>query len=143
MWPPVPANDRSCVKPYTIWPNTSDESPLEIPTEGLIWILSHAIHRDPKYYEDPNKFDPERFSIENKHKIRPYTYLPFGLGPRNCIGSRFALLEIKILFFKLLLNFELGIGEKMVYPLKLARNGFIHTAEGGFWLSLKKLDSST
>lgn len=48
-----------------------------------IWSL----HRDPKYYDDPEKFDPERFYDENKHKIKPYTYLPFGIGPRNCIGK--------------------------------------------------------
>ena len=48
----------------------------------------YALHRDPKYYENPNKFDPERFSDENKHKIDPCAYIPFGTGPRNCIGKK-------------------------------------------------------
>jgi cytochrome P450 family 9 len=46
-----------------------------------------ALHRDPKYFPNPSKFDPERFSEENKHNILPMTYCPFGLGPRNCIGK--------------------------------------------------------
>lgn len=54
--------------------------------EGLN-IPVMAIHRDPQYFPDPMKFDPERFSDERKHEIQPFTYLPFGLGPRNCIGN--------------------------------------------------------
>lgn len=45
--------------------------------------------RDPKYYPDPETFDPERFSDDNKSNIEPMSYLPFGVGPRNCIGSSF------------------------------------------------------
>ena len=49
-------------------------------------IPVYAIHHDPRYYPEPNRFDPERFSEENK-KTRPEgTYLPFGDGPRICIG---------------------------------------------------------
>ena len=46
-----------------------------------------SLHRDPEYFPDPEKFYPERFSDENKQKIVPFSYLPFGSGPRNCIGK--------------------------------------------------------
>lgn len=47
----------------------------------------YSIQHDEKYYDNPDKFDPERFNDDNKHKIKPFTYMPFGVGPRNCIGK--------------------------------------------------------
>lgn len=58
-----------------------------------IWIPIFAIHNDPKYYPEPEKFDPERFSDENKRLIVPGAFLPFGLGPRNCIGDLFFIIH--------------------------------------------------
>ena len=56
--------------------------------EGIgIMLPIYPLHHDPEFFPDPEKFDPERFSDENKKNIRPYTYLPFGSGPRNCIGN--------------------------------------------------------
>ena len=68
------------------------------------WIPIFAIHRDEKFYPDPEKFGPERFNDENKATLNPSVYLPFGAGPRNCIGSRFALLEGKVVLDKNIVN---------------------------------------
>ena len=66
----------------------------------------YAIHHSDEFYEEPEKFTPERFLPENRHKLVPYTYLPFGAGPRNCIGMRFALLEAKMALAAILLKFK-------------------------------------
>lgn len=83
----MPALDRKCVKEYTITRENDGKSDLKIETGTLVSIPVLGIHRNGDYYDNPNKFDPERFSDENKKFIKPYTYLPFGVGPRNCIGK--------------------------------------------------------
>lgn len=93
-WPPAGVADRKCVRPYTIQPENANEEPIHLPTNSLVWLPIYAIHRDAKYFPDPEKFDPERFSDDNKHKVEPFTYLPFGMGPRNCIGNIFRRLKV-------------------------------------------------
>jgi cytochrome P450 family 9 len=76
--------DRKCTKTYTL----STEPPFTLkPGEG-VWVPIYALHHDPDYFPDPEKFDPERFSDENKGNIKQCTYLPFGSGPRSCIGKQ-------------------------------------------------------
>ncbi|CAG2111255.1 unnamed protein product, partial [Medioppia subpectinata] len=69
-------------------------------------IPVYAIHHSPDNYPDPEAFKPDRFLPQNRHHIKPYTYLPFGAGPRHCIGMRFGLLEIKLAMVKLLRQFR-------------------------------------
>ncbi|GBP77545.1 Cytochrome P450 9e2, partial [Eumeta japonica] len=63
----------------------------------IVYSAASSIQTDGKYYPHPDRFDPERFSEKNKKDIQQFTFMPFGLGPRNCIGSRFALLELKVI----------------------------------------------
>ncbi|XP_072396671.1 cytochrome P450 9e2-like [Diabrotica undecimpunctata] len=138
-WPAAIMTERQCTKDYIIKPERPEEAPVTIKKGMSIWMPVYPIHRDPKYYPDPDKFDPERFNEQNKSKINPYTYLPFGLGPRNCIGSRFALLEIKAVFFYLLKDFQIVPVEKSQIPLVISKKNFNLTSEGGFWFGLKRL----
>ncbi|XP_074035463.1 cytochrome P450 9e2-like isoform X1 [Leptinotarsa decemlineata] len=138
-WPSLITTDRVCTKPYIIEAASPDEKPLHIEKNTLVVISIIGIHLDPKYYPEPLRFDPERFSEENKGNINPSAYMPFGAGPRNCIGSRFGLLEIKTVFFHILSHFELIPTEKTPIPLKLTKKTFNLGAEGGFWLGLKRL----
>lgn len=77
--------DRLCVKPYVI--EGDDGLKININVGDVVWIPILGRHRDPDFFPNPMKFDPERFSDENKHNILNTTYIPFGLGPRNCIGK--------------------------------------------------------
>jgi len=82
LYPPALRIERLCTKDYPI-PGTD----CVIPKGNLVAIAAEGIHSDPKHYPDPTKFDIERFSTENKAKRNPYSYMPFGIGPRNCIGK--------------------------------------------------------
>nr|XP_026488092.1 cytochrome P450 9e2-like [Vanessa tameamea] len=65
------------------------------------------------------------------------TYMPFGIGPRNCIGSRFALCELKLLLYQILLHNEVSISEKSRFPVKLAPESMNLKIDGGHWLKFK------
>ncbi|OWK57867.1 Cytochrome P450 3A40 [Lonchura striata] len=79
---------------------------VTIPEGMVVLIPAFVLHRDPQYWPEPDEFRPERFSKESKEGIDPYTFLPFGAGPRNCIGMRFALLVVKVAVVVLLQNFS-------------------------------------
>lgn len=131
--------DRICLKPYTIEPKSPDEKPVHLQEGDVVWFSAFGMHRDPKYYPNPEQFDPERFNDENKKNINPYTYIPFGVGPRNCVGSRFALLETKAIFFNLIRNFEIAPSPKMTIPLVLCRNNINIKAKDGYWFYFNRI----
>ncbi|KRT78695.1 cytochrome P450, partial [Oryctes borbonicus] len=91
---------RVCTKDYTI-----EETGTKIQAGTRVFVSILGLQRDPEYFPNPDKFDPERFSDENKRKIRSFTYLPFGEGPRICIGLRFGVLQAKLGLCLLLKNF--------------------------------------
>lgn len=130
--------DRISKNPYRIEPTTKNEKPFVLEADTEVWLPIYGLHRDPKYFPNPDKFDPERFSEENISLITPYTYIPFGAGPRLCIGNRFALIEIKLLFFSLLSNFEIVPTQKTPIPLVFKKD-FQLGVESGFWLGLKRI----
>ncbi|XP_046959650.1 uncharacterized protein LOC124529785 [Vanessa cardui] len=141
LWPPGLALERVCAKDYNMGkPNETVENDFIMRKGELLWIPVWCFHYDPKYFPNPNKFDPERFSNENKHKINPMAYMPFGLGPRNCIGSRFALCEMKALLYQILLHIEVSPSEKTVFSRKLATDSFNIRLAGGYWLRFKIRD---
>ncbi|KAL3273885.1 hypothetical protein HHI36_015310 [Cryptolaemus montrouzieri] len=137
-WPNTPATDRFVTKPYTIQPTLPGEEPVHLEIGDNILVPIFALHRDPKYYADPERFDPERFSPENRKNINPFAYLPFGVGPRRCLGMRFALLQIKVAFIHILSKFEIVPVEKTDIPLKISRLSLTLTSGESLTLGLKK-----
>lgn len=87
--------DRVCSKDYVVPAEKPGEKDFVFEKDQILIVPVIGIHRDPKFYPNPDKFDPDRFSEENKDNIKPFTYYPFGSGPRNCIGER---LKIRFCF---------------------------------------------
>jgi cytochrome P450 family 9 len=97
--------------------------------KGLdVWIHFGAIQMDPKYFPNPEKFDPTRFSKENKAKIVDGSFLPFGLGPRNCLGMNFALIKVKFLLFAIMSKFKIKTSSKTPEKLFVSK-GFTGFAD--------------
>ncbi|NWX45261.1 CP3A9 protein, partial [Steatornis caripensis] len=110
--------ERTCKKDVEI-------NGVIIPKGTVVMIPPYTLHHNPEYWPNPEEFRPERFSKENKEAIDPYAYLPFGAGPRNCIGMRFALLTLKVAIAILLQHFTFQTCKETQVPLKLSSKGFL------------------
>ncbi|KAL1376147.1 hypothetical protein pipiens_004499 [Culex pipiens pipiens] len=133
-YPPGPSLSRAVTKNYKV-PNT--DTTLEKGTSVLIPV--YAIHHDPEYFPEPERYDPDRFLPEQQATRNPYSYLPFGEGPRNCIGLRFGLTVARIGVAYVLKGFRISLSRRTPVPLELSRQKMILTIEGGLWLHLEKL----
>lgn len=78
-----------------------------IPEGSTCMIFTHAMHNNPKYFPKPEVFDPDRFLPENSLERHPFAYIPFSAGPRNCIGQRFAQMELKVILAKIIRNYHI------------------------------------
>ncbi|XP_047117380.1 cytochrome P450 6k1-like [Schistocerca piceifrons] len=132
-YPPVPLLNREPNKEYKI---PDSDVVLEKGTPLSISVL--GLHRDPKYYPDPEHFDPERFSEQQKAQRQPYVYLPFGDGPRNCIGMRLGLLQVKVGLVCLLSKYNVRPTEKTRETLEYNARTVILLPNGGIQLRLEK-----
>ncbi|XP_058115805.1 probable cytochrome P450 4aa1 [Anopheles ziemanni] len=105
----------------------------QLPAGSEVLILPYATHRVEHVYPDPERFNPERFGDGAPHQ-NPYAFLPFSAGPRNCIGYKFAYIEMKTIVSRVLQNFHLSPapGKEEVLPI------FRMTlrAKGGLWVKL-------
>lgn len=102
LLPPAPIIERRVLEDYTFKKNG-----IKVPKGGIVTLPIYNIQMDEKYWINPKKFDPSRFLPENKSSIVPYSYIPFGGGPRSCIGMRFALIVTKLTIANLISNYQL------------------------------------
>ncbi|KRT84253.1 cytochrome P450, partial [Oryctes borbonicus] len=89
-YPPGPLLFRKSNAKYTFLDTNTTLDP-----DTTVFISTFGLHMDEEYFPDPEKFIPERFTDENIHQHPQYAFLPFGEGPRICIGARFALMQVK------------------------------------------------
>ncbi|XP_055852788.1 probable cytochrome P450 6a20 [Episyrphus balteatus] len=110
-----------------------------IPKGTMIFIQVDAIQNDPELYPNPDKFDPERFSPEEVQKRHPMTWLPFGDGPRNCVGLRFGKMQINVGLAMLLRNYKFNVCEKTQIPLEFDIKNPLLSSKGGIYLRVEKI----
>lgn len=133
-YPPVANLMRKAQNNYII-PGT--EHVIEKGT--TVWIPAYAIQHDPEYYPEPEQFRPDRFSAEQVAEREDTKWLPFGEGPRNCVGLRFGMMQTRIGLSTLLDSFELTLSDKTSVPLTFVPRNFILTPESGVYLKFKNL----
>ncbi|XP_057603482.1 cytochrome P450 3A29 [Hippopotamus amphibius kiboko] len=116
IYPVVGRLERVCKKDV-------DVNGVFIPKGTTVIVPVFVLHNDPELWPKPEEFRPERFSKKNKDSINPYTYLPFGTGPRNCIGMRFAIMNMKLALVRVLQNFSFKPCKETQIPLKVLTQG--------------------
>ncbi|XP_034952670.1 cytochrome P450 6k1-like [Chelonus insularis] len=136
-YPPLPFLDRVTTENYKI-PNSNIT--LEKGTPVVISVS--GLHFDSEYFPDPDKYDPERFSSENKKATKPFVYIPFGEGPHICIGMRIGLLQSKLGLIKLLSEYEFTPCNETLIPMQLTPKSVLTTALGGIYLNTKKIKAA-
>jgi cytochrome P450 len=77
--------------------------------KSMVIISIYAAHRDKRFFPNPEKFDPERFTPENEAQLHKYAYLPFGGGPRVCIGNAFAMMEARLILASIVQRYRLSL----------------------------------
>ena len=142
---------RECVRDYK---HPEDDIVIEKGTTVVIPTL--GLHYDEDYFPDAEKFDPERFSEENKNSRHRYVYIPFGEGPRMCIGKkvqssvgsgnenvlvgmRFGIMQSKVGLAALLRSHIFTLNAKTQEPFEWRADSFVLAVEGDIWLNAQKV----
>ena len=123
LCPPAHQLNRECGQDCEI-------NGIFIPKGLEIVIPFYALHHDPEAWPEPEKFNPERFRGPSKDSRHPYQYLPFGAGPRNCIGMRFALMEIKITLVKILAKYKFVLSPETQVPMVMHAGNTLSPRDG-------------
>ncbi|XP_044731389.1 cytochrome P450 6k1-like [Chrysoperla carnea] len=132
LYPSLGFLDREAMSTYT-FPGTD----LTIDKGTPVIISLTGLHRDPQYFENPEVYDPERFNDENKSKFPPFAYIPFGEGPRNCVGARFGMVATKVGLVHILKDFEV-VTFKTAPTLEIDPRGFLTSPKHGINLNFVK-----
>ncbi|CAC5409593.1 CYP4V2 [Mytilus coruscus] len=127
LFPSVPFFGRTTTEDLVI-------DNVTIPQGTTCILVTFALHMDPKYFPNPEKFDPDRFLQENIKIRHPYCYVPFSAGPRNCIGQKFAMLEEKAMISSILRRYNVKATQTREEMCAIGE--IILRADGGVYVEL-------
>jgi cytochrome P450 len=121
LYPPAPGFAREPIENVKI-------GGYDVPKGSLVMVSTYALHRDPRFFRDPESFDPERFAPGWEGRLPRFAYLPFGGGPRVCIGNGFAMMEARLILSTVAARYRLQLEpNQRVAPIQMVtlrpRNG--------------------
>ncbi|ESO88541.1 hypothetical protein LOTGIDRAFT_219061 [Lottia gigantea] len=122
MYPPAQLTSRQTSKDITI-------NGYMFKRGFDVHIPVSLLHHSPDHWTDPEKFDPERFTEEEKSKRNPYSYIPFGVGPRNCVAQRLAIMETRMALVSILQKYRVVKSDKSPIPIEITQMGFTKPKE--------------
>ncbi|NP_001165996.1 cytochrome P450 6AQ5 [Nasonia vitripennis] len=134
LYPVISWLDRLPEADYT-FPGTNITVEKDVP----VILPMRTLHLDPQYFPNPDQWDPERFSEENKKNIVPFTYFPFGEGPRSCIGTRLGYIQTKLGILNFISKYEVTTLKET--NVKIDKLNIFTQAEDGIYLNLRKLSA--
>lgn len=136
LHPPIPVTTRHCIESIDM--SIGDNKTIRIEKGTTIIIPIWSLHHNPDYYPDPLEFRPERFDMKYggaKQFTDRGVYIPFGSGPRICLGMRLAQVQIKAALVELVKHFEISVNQKTSTDLKLDKNKIFYEPRDGVWLN--------
>jgi cytochrome P450 len=95
--------------------------PYLLPANALVLLSFHSVHHNPRVWNDPEMFDPDRFTPEEVAQRHPFAYVPFSAGPRKCAGDEFALLEGPLIIAMLLQRYTITLFPNQTFQASLGK----------------------
>ncbi|CAG9766997.1 unnamed protein product [Ceutorhynchus assimilis] len=132
-YPVLPFLDRTCSSNYKL------DDDLIIEKGVPVYIPLFGLHYNPELYPDPQKYDPERFEDKTKINVDCLSYIPFGEGPRICIGNRFGLMGVKLGLVAILSKFKLEMSDQTPIPLQFESKSILLQSKVGIPLKFVPL----
>lgn len=117
-----------------------DGNPVTIEKGTVVQVPIYSIHHDDEIYPNPHRFDPDRFDNMDLKLLRDEgKFIPFGHGPRQCIGMRFSTLQIKAAIAEIVSNFELSVNARTKEPIVIHPKDFLYLQIRDIYLDYKAI----
>ncbi|KAH0550466.1 hypothetical protein KQX54_019568 [Cotesia glomerata] len=138
LFPALGYLGKVCTKETKLVGSDGVECCVKPGTEMIIPVF--GLHRDQKYWDNPELFDPERFSPDNAGNLNKFVFLPFGGGPRQCVGMRVAIMQMKAALAMLVKDYWIEVDRKTDEPLRVHKLSGLFTApHSDIWIRVCKL----